>query len=489
MQSLPVPEHECRKNWDGSSGAMEPYGCLQLFIRLYNNHKVIVDGVVTDDDSSIKSKLKWSNRDHMLNHGLSDPPTIINSNGNVVVRPDHGELPRHMPEPNFYADPNHRKKTWKKSLYQLLYSAKKVNMTITHMDVLRLGTNFAYMVRTLNGKSEDEMATAAKAVVDHHFDCHEHCGNWCKRKGQTLQQKEEKKKCYRCKTKDASLYKESPLRIKRFITIEASLEVAHKYDTLCNESFNNVAAWLAPKNKIYGSSHSLKNRIAVAVGITSEGTLAYYREVFNRLGLTMSPTVEHHIRLQSQYRDKRIAKGKTPDGKKKRVDKYHSNLLSKTVVAKREKAKREGTYSTGMGINGGYTEEELSKAKELYPREFQQKQQREERTRNAGQCRYCEGIGHSTRRSKSCGEHHIYLASRKKPPQQNSNAEPVHVVVNDAVDTPEEQTARDSSECDVLDGIDLDGNDEFFDCIECSDLNSNDEDLTFGASSDKENCN
>jgi len=111
---------------------------------------VIVNAVVTDDNSSIKSKLKWSNSDHMLNHGSTDPPTIINSNGNEVVRPNHGELPRHMPEPDFYADPNHRKKTWKKSLYQLLYMVKKVNMTITHMDVLCLGTNFAYMVRTSN---------------------------------------------------------------------------------------------------------------------------------------------------------------------------------------------------------------------------------------------------------------------------------------------------------------------------------------------------
>jgi len=129
-KALSAPEHECRKNWDGSSGAMEPCGCLKLFIRLCNNHKVVVNGVVTDDDLSINSNLKWSNHDHMLNRGLSDPPTMINSNGNEVVRADHSELPCHMPKPNFCADPNHRrKKTWKKSLYQLLHSAKKVNHT------------------------------------------------------------------------------------------------------------------------------------------------------------------------------------------------------------------------------------------------------------------------------------------------------------------------------------------------------------------------
>jgi len=54
--NLPIPEHEGRKNWNGSSGAMDPCGCLQLFVRLCNNNKVIVEKIVADDDSSIKSK-------------------------------------------------------------------------------------------------------------------------------------------------------------------------------------------------------------------------------------------------------------------------------------------------------------------------------------------------------------------------------------------------------------------------------------------------
>lgn len=489
---IDVPEHDCRRNWYGSSGAMEPHGCLQMSVRLYNNNKVITSTIVTDDDSSIKSKLKWSNKDHMANNGLTDPPTTINSNGNEVVRPDHGELPGHMPEPVFKADPNHRKKTWKKSLYQLLYSAKKVNMTITHMDVLRLGTNFAYMIRTLHGKTEEEMISSSKAVIEHHFDCHTWCGGWCSRKKQTQQQKDEKKRHYRTKEKDGALYNELQKRIERFITIEALREVAHEYDTLCNESFNNVAAWLAPKNKVYGASASLTNRVAVAVGVTSLGTLAYYQELFNRLGLTMSPVVEHYLRLQSQYRDARIAKGKTAEGKKNRVDKYHNRLMEKTVVAKREKAKREGTYKTGMGINGGYTEEELSKAQELYPKEFQQAARRQSNNKKAAKCPFCERPGHVTRRSAACGEHQLYLDNMNKKKQANGlptagplddNAEESDDV-HRGIDTPAAQTARDSSECDILDGIDLDGNDEFFDCIECSDLNPEDN----SNDSDKENA-
>jgi len=51
-------------------------------------------------------------------------------------------------------------------------------------------------------------------------------------------------------------------------------------------------------------------------------------------------------------------------------------------------------------------------------------------------------------------------------------------------DAPAAQTARDASECEPLDGMGLDdGNDEFFDCFECLDSNSDNE----SAGSDKEN--
>jgi len=140
-----------------------------------------------------------------------------------------------------------------------------------------------------------------------------------------------------------------------------------------------------------------------------------------------------------------------------------------------------------MGINGGYTEEELSKSKELYPKEFQQAERREERNGNANKpCHFCGGLGHSTRRSKACGEHNVYLEQqeRKKcaPQQQEEQMQ------TSTPDNQQDQTVRDSFECEVLDGMDLDGNDEFFDCMECcSDLNSNDGDCAVDISSDKKN--
>jgi len=404
-----------------------------------------------------------------------------------------------MPEPQFCADPNHRKKTWKKTLCQLLHSTKKKNMTITHVDVLRLGTNFAYMVLTLYGTSDEKMLTVSKAVIEHHFDCHTYCGPWCKRQQQSDEEKEAKKKCCRSKEKDASLHKELQRRIERFIAIESLHEVAHECNTLCNESFNNVTAWLAPKNKACGSPESLKTRVAVAIGVTSLGTQEHYKQLFERLRMTMTPVVEHHISLQSKCRDRRTARSKTAEGKKKRVDKCHKKLMEKTVTAKREKAKREGTYSTGMGINGGYAEDELVKAKEMYPREFQQAERRANKERVARKCPFCEGSGHMTRRSKKCGEHQTHLDSiaNKKNGATESLADNTTTenevdnavgIAEDSIhvgdDTPAAQTARDASECELLDSMGLDdGNDEFFGCFECLDSNSDNK----STGSDKEN--
>ena len=117
---LPCPEHKCRKTWNGSSGAMEPVAMLNMLIELHNNYQVILECIVTDDDSSIKSKLKWSNKDWMTNNNSNDPPCVYaKDTGKRSVRPDYGRLPRNMPEPTFLADPNHRKKAWSNCLYAM----------------------------------------------------------------------------------------------------------------------------------------------------------------------------------------------------------------------------------------------------------------------------------------------------------------------------------------------------------------------------------
>ena len=55
-------------------------------------------------------------------------------------------------------------------------------MTFTKMDVTRLGKNFGCVMQTLPKLQECQCVNAGKAVIEHHFDCHEFCGDWCTHK-------------------------------------------------------------------------------------------------------------------------------------------------------------------------------------------------------------------------------------------------------------------------------------------------------------------
>jgi len=279
-----VPEHECVVNHTGSSGSMEAKAVLDMHVQLFEESQVIVETFVTDDDSTIKAKLKWSNADHMLNHNTQIKPTIINSKGNEVDRPDHGEVPRQMPEPKFLADPSHRKKTLKGELHRLEKKTVAMKKTITKCDCVRISTNFAYMTRTLPGAPPSEHVDRGKAVLEHHFDCHDCCGAFCTRKDQTAEELAESTKYYRSKIKDKALYELLHDNVlPRFVTHEALLEVAHGVDTLVNESLNNSISWLASQNKTCSTSQSLLNRISVAVGINALGIYLHFCRLFHLL--------------------------------------------------------------------------------------------------------------------------------------------------------------------------------------------------------------
>ena len=108
------------------------------------------------------------------------------------------------------------------------------------------------------------------------------------------------------------------------------------------ESFNQSVTWVAPKNKVYSLSNSLQNCIALAVALNGLGTREFYTVFLGRLGIVVTSDVENWLSQTSVARDKQIAKAKTPKAKKRRVKRCHDNLLVKTVVAKRERALREG---------------------------------------------------------------------------------------------------------------------------------------------------
>ena len=438
-----VPPHQCVKNHDGSSGSMEPLAVLEMYKRLYDEQQVVVAKIVADDDSAIRSKLKWSHAGYVTNN--IDIPRYLSSDGTWKKKSDLGGVPHYMPMPTFIADPSHRKKTLKGELYRMFYAKAGEKKTLTKCDIIRIATNFAYMTRTLPGIDPSEYQDRGKAVVEHHFDNHEHCGKFCRRKTQTEEQQEKTRKFYRCKTIDSELYAALTKLVSRFITQKALEEVGHGMDTLVNESLNNTISWFAPKNKTYSRTQSLRNRIAIPICINSVGTLKFYERLFVKLKIAMPPDVRYHVQQVDESRTKKIALTKTPKAKKKRQEHFYQVLLEHAELAKRQRARREGVqYQPGIGFEADEEPPPGTKPKR--------------KNMSKVTCPHCNVIGHSTTRSKKCLKNPARLVAAGASSSSAASA-------MDLQDNRHEEEDRDARELELLDGLELD-NDVFFDTLD-----------------------
>ena len=431
--------HDCSKNYDGSSKAMEANAVLEMYVHLYQQQHVRTELIIADDDSSIKAKLKWSNQDHMTNNNTTIVPKVLSKHGKLRTRPDKGGVPGDIPEPMFGADPNHRTKLVGKEAYGLARRTKGEDLTMTEMDAYRIKRNYGYMVRSIPKLNENQFEEAARAVVQHHFDNHLFCGDWCRRKELSDAQRKASGKYYRCKTKDAELYKTLRTLLDRFCTLKAMKEVAHGHDTQVNESLNGTISWHAPKNKVYSGSGSLKNRLALAIGVHSVGTLVFFTRLFGKLHINMDADVLHYLEQKDRNRSAKITRATTKEFKKKRNERHHDKLVENTKVAKHERARREGTYETGIGMDGGYTEADFE-ADDITIK-----------------CKRCGGLGHKTANSKGCK---FYKPRTKKTADDKAKA----------------TAERDADEADKLDELPFDtpkpeeddesDDDEFFEVFE-----------------------
>ena len=399
----PVRDHKCVKNHVGlSSGAMEPLAIRDMVVDIYDRKHTIIGTIVTDDDSSIKAKLKWSNEDHMLNNNTTERPTHVTKGGNIVTRPDKGGLPRHIPEPSFLADPNHRKKTLKGALYGCLKRKKADRHGLTKVDVIRITNNFAYMMRSLQElPNSDLFVEKGKAVLGHHFDLHEHCSlSFCKRKAMSQAERDaDTDKIYRCKEKDSELYSYLEAVLERYLTKAALLEVGHGMDTQVNESLNNSIAWLAPKNKTYAGSRSLTNRVYIAIGIQSIGSLHYFKRLLGALGIDVTPDVLHYLTQHAEARDYRISKGQEKETKRLRNHKLHAKLKQATIELKGAIAKRDGAiYQPGIGLGGGYNSDDEGSSAPVSPERPLKKKRKVTATRKCGAC----GLAGHNRSNRMC---------------------------------------------------------------------------------------
>jgi hypothetical protein len=474
--------HRCWKNHNGTSGSMEAAVCLELVVSTYKENNAIVHRLCCDDDSSVRADCQWNNADYMANNNTTVVPRVekkVGKNkGQLQERPDKGKLPGTVPEPLFVADPNHRRKGLTGELIKVDTSKQEQRCTMTRMDSTRIGKNFGYMARTLLNKREDQYCHAAKAVLEHHFDCHTYCGDWCRRKSETPEQRLSKVKFYRCKTKDAKLYALLSSKIERFVTLDKLIEMAHGLDTNMNEAFNQICTWFAPKNKVFAGSGSLHNRIALAVGVNSVGVEEFFTRIYHKLGINMDANVLHYLQVKEKNRKKRLAKVRTREAKVNKNKKKTAKLAIDTKKAKVEYHRREGTYRKGMNLDDPYNEvlgapvEDVvdDDAAALLEEAARKPPAKKRRKTSLGEvCEYCGLKGHLTKRSKLCS---AGLSAQKKFRRDGSllsqpiipASAPVVVATANAADTSVPHTEDivewnpfqdDADDVDHIDSIDL----------------------------------
>jgi hypothetical protein len=308
-----------------------------------------METIITDDDTSMKSNVRWSNKDYFKHTGKR--PKVTSKAGNEYTRSNKGSLRYPIPEPQFLADPAHRKKTLRNRLYNVLGKQTLANWCgIGEGDILRVTKNFAYMTRQLPSLGREEWEDSSKAVVEHHFDNHQHCRDFCVRKKELERGDLDSTKVYRCKRKDNKLYDILCKIIAEFITARALDEVGHGGDTNVNESLNNTIAWLAPKNKTFCGSLSLLWRVAMAAGINIMNFQRFFTELLKRLGIDIPDgTVEY---LHRQYLSKRNKKeaSQTSEKKRQRNNAIFAKLRQHAANVAADRAKYT-IYEAGIGMS------------------------------------------------------------------------------------------------------------------------------------------
>lgn len=93
----------------------------------------------------------------------------------------------------------------------------------------------------------------------------------------------------------------------------------------------------------------------MAVGIMSissynTSTATCFEGLFEKLGIEMTPDIQHYLQVKATNQNNRIEKTKTKEFKKKRKAGEYSTLKIEVEEAKKSCAKRDGTYQPGIGL-------------------------------------------------------------------------------------------------------------------------------------------
>ena len=389
-KNIPHEQDFCSKNYDGSSKGMEAYAGEYHTTNIWNNYNAFIGECVMDDDSSTRAIMRHSHRRRLeLGTMLSLPLT---AKGNVSK--DNGKLPYAHPPIKELCDHNHRCRGYCKLLFKLGRGKLKDSL-LTVSDAERIKANFGYWLRQNLQKPFEEFQRTAICIIDHHFNCHDHCDKkWCKYlQCETDEERVELCKTYRDKSKNSKMYRQVRDNHDTFMTEEALRQLYHPFHTNHCEGFMWNVATLCPKSKHYCRTINYGARCFVAVGTNSLGYEQYYNKLFDLLdlesGFIITDSLDRKDRGVKRKRDYR----RQPAVQKQMAAKRIQKLIKGRLEVIKSNSKGHVYESNISGPSGELGKQDVTSG-------AKQKTDASKRI-----CPYCGIKGHVTTRSKYCLKH------------------------------------------------------------------------------------
>jgi hypothetical protein len=281
-------QHEaavCPMNYDGSSKGMEAAGAAKIVCRMFANEedKCCISHLVTDDDSSVRKILTHSYQEMI-------EATLITINdwprySNGQKKPDNGLLPLDHQPITFLADKGHRTRGYARVLFAEAAKSKKNGCGCTKLDAERMKRRMSWTLRLHSNGTYTEFRKAVLAVLEHHFDNHQHCADWCQAASGTAEEIRDSGLRFRSKERNKELYLFLKSHHEQFMEETKLRQLYHQYDTNMVEGFNKFLTKFLPKDKTYCKTIENKARSMLAVGLQSIGYRQLYRRVFELTGI------------------------------------------------------------------------------------------------------------------------------------------------------------------------------------------------------------
>jgi hypothetical protein len=389
--------------YDQSSRAMESIGAVETVLHIWKNEpNCYVSSIVTDEDSTTRSKLSHSMKERWQAEEITDAerryaPTKPGTLGRL--KGDHGVLPLDHPAIKKLSDPIHYIKNYKSELYNLVKMPKSKSETCK-ADAMRLSRNMAYMcAQNIPGTPDstfEKFEIAGEASFEHHWNNHEFCGPWCQAKSWTEEEKLKKKNKYRDKVSNQREYLQQKAVWGKFTTTERMKQIYHEHDNNKTESIHGlVTNVFLPKRSYFSRAICGQARTYLAVSIDSLGYLEYNRRLYLDLGISMSTDTANFYRQVDGRRQHDQVYQALPVRKKKRAKMKFDNIQKE--MAREVKDKQKGnTYESRM-MNPQIPESATSTTRT----ETSTPLGKEEKSEGLF-CKACQTYGHMRRNSKRC---------------------------------------------------------------------------------------